>query len=316
MTAPRLAQPRAPERMAHAPSASARHGIQSMTGFGRATAHAVAGTIHVEIRSTNHRYLEVEPRLPDGFLALQSRLVELLRQHVRRGRVEITVAVQAAQSHRRRVVFDESLLAGYHAALVEFKQRFGLKGPVTLEHLLTVPQAVRISEERVPAERFWEPLERALRAAVQELLRARRREGAQLVADLRRQLRAIEGHVASVKRRLPRALAEHRGRLQAQIKTLLGPATPTSAQARQAIALVEGVDVHEELIRLESHVSFIRSAFTDGRLLGKRLDFMAQELMREVNTLGAKVNDAAAMHHVVDMKGCIEKIREQSQNLE
>ena len=296
---------------------TARGRVHSMTGFGRGTAQAAFGAVTVELRSTNHRYLEIEPRLPNGLSALEGPLAELLREHVRRGRVEMQVSVRADRGHRHRVSFDEELVQRYHGALLALKGRFGLKGPITLEHLLSLPQALTITEERVPIERLSEAVRQAARAAALDLVRTRRREGRKLLADIRRQLRDIERHARAVKRRLPKAMAQQRARLRQRLHELIGPgAAGSTSQIEQAAALVRDADVHEELVRLDSHLAFVRQTLGRGDLVGKRLDFIAQELMREANTTGAKVNDPEAAQHVVEIKGCIEKIREQVQNLE
>jgi len=293
------------------------NGLQSMTGYGRATTRTLVGTITVELRGTNHRYLEVDQRLPNGWSTLQERVGQLIRAGVRRGRVEAVIAMHDDRVERRRVTFDEPLLARYHQALMELRGRFGLKGPVTLEHLLALPQAVSIVEEKPPAEQLWGVVERTATEALHDFIRARRREGAKLVADLRRQAQAIDRHVRAIKRRLPKAMEEQRRRLREQLTTLLGPgATGSAAQLRQAASLVQEADIHEELVRLESHLAYVRQMLAGAQLIGKRLDFIGQELMREANTMGAKVNDPQAAQHVVEVKSCIEKIREQAQNLE
>lgn len=288
-----------------------------MTGYGRGSARSALGQVTVELRSTNHRYLEIEPRLGNGFSALQGPLAELIRRQIRRGRVETTVAMQVDRTAQRKVRFDEALLERYHAALVEVRGRFGLKGPITLDHLLALPQALTVTEEAASADQWWEPLRRAAELAVRELARARQREGAKLVADLRRQMQAIHAHVRTLKRRLPQAQAEQRRQLRERLRELLGPgASGSTGQIEQAASLVKDIDVHEELVRIESHLTYMRQTLAGQPLVGKRLDFIGQELMREVNTTGAKVNDPIAAQHVVEMKACIEKIREQVQNLE
>ena len=288
-----------------------------MTGYGRATQRVAGGSITVELRSTNHRYLEIDQRLPNGLMGLQERVAERIRERIRRGRVEVAVGVQLDRWNQRKIAFDERLLQRYYAALTELKGRFGLQGPVTLDHLLALPQAITIVEERLPVEQLWEALRAATGAATQELERSRRREGAKLVGDLRRQTRRIEQHLRAITQRLPKALAQQRQRVREQLKGLLGPgAAASAAQLKQVAALLEEVDVHEEFVRLESHLGYIRSSLGGQQLIGKRLDFIAQELMREANTMGAKVNDPIAAQHVVEIKGCIEKIREQVQNLE
>jgi len=291
--------------------------IQSMTGYGRASRRTSAGRLSVELRSSNHRYLEIEQRLPATLSPLQGRLAGCVRDHLRRGRVELVVALHTDADERWGVELNEPLLERYYRALRALKARFGLKGQVTLDHLLGLPQALTVSEKRAPPERFWEPTRHTVEAALRELVHARIREGAKLVADLRRQLGAIERHVRAVKHRLPKALAQQRSRLRQRLAELLGPDSAVSpSHLEQAAALAKEADIHEELVRLESHLAYVRQTLAGGEAVGKRLDFIAQELMRETNTMGAKVNDAQAAQHVVDIKGCVEKIREQVQNLE
>ena len=287
-----------------------------MTGFGRAAQRTPTGDISVELRSTNHRYLEIGPHLPNGLGVLEGRLVETMRAAIQRGRIEVFVSVQMRHAHARQVAFDEPLLQGYHQSLMELKGRFGLKGPVTLEHLLNLPQAMTITEQRLQPEEAWTALRPVMQAAVRELVRSRAREGAKLTADLRQQLTAIERHLRAVQRRLPQALKEQQRQLRRRLRELLGSGSASASQLEQAAALVKDADVHEELVRLNSHLAYMRTTLASHQLVGKRLDFIAQELIREANTLGAKVNDAQAVQHVVDIKGCIEKIREQVQNLE
>ena len=291
--------------------------IQSMTGYGRASRRTEAGSITVELRSTNHRYLEVDQRLPNGLTAIQGRLTELVQKHLRRGRIETLVFVQALQGDRRRITFNEPLLARYYEALVSLKGRFGLKGQVSLDQLLALPQAVTVAEERLPTEQLWEPIRQTAEAALAVLVHTRRREGARLVADLRRQILLIESHARKINTRRPKALEQQRQQLRKRLRELLGTSGSRSVpQLEEAVALVRDADIHKELVRLDSHLTHMRQTLAGHQLVGKQLDFIAQELMRETNTIGAKVNDPQAARHVVEIKGCIEKIREQVQNLE
>ncbi len=292
-------------------------GIQSMTGYGRSSRRTPLGTVTVELRSTNHRFLELEPRLPNGLASLQGRLTELLRTAIRRGRVEATVTLQAPRGSQRRVAFDEPLLSRYHEALLGLKNRFGLKGAVTLDHLLALPQALAVFDEGLPIEQAWTAIREPAQAALKDLVHARRREGAKLADDLRRQVAAIERCRQRVKRRLPQALKRQRQQLRRRLPELLRPHVKlSSSQLEQAAAFARETDIHEELVRLDSHLTYIRHALATEPLVGKRLDFIAQELVREANTIGSKVDDPHAAHEVVEMKSCVEKIREQVQNLE
>ena len=140
---------------------------QSMTGFGRALVHSEAGSITVELRSTNHRFLEVDQRLPGGLSSLQGAITEQIKRHIHRGRVDVVIAVQAEPRESRRVVFDEALLERYHAALIGLKSRFAVKGAITLDHLLALPQGVLITETRKPLERVGPRIVEAVETAVQ-----------------------------------------------------------------------------------------------------------------------------------------------------
>lgn len=296
-------------------AAAGRGSAQSMTGYGRAAVRTGTGTVTVELRSTNHRYLEIDQRLPNGFASTQARIAELIRAHVRRGRVETSVAIRWERLDRRRVIFDEALLERYHHALLRLRGKFGLKGPVTLEHFLALPQAVAVADHEIPVDELWGGLQRATRLAVRELVQSRRREGRKLTADVRRQIETITRHLSAIKRRRPEALKQRQQQLRDRLRELLGPGS-SSAQCEQVASLVRDADIHEEVVRLESHLAYMRQSLAGAQLVGKRLDFVAQELMREANTMGAKVDDSQAAQHVVEIKGCVEKIREQVQNLE
>jgi uncharacterized protein (TIGR00255 family) len=249
--------------------------------------------------------------------ALQGRVAELVRVGVRRGRVDVTVSVQANRRDRRRVAFDAELLQRYHDALTALKTRFRLKDNISLTHLLALPQALTIIEDHAPSEQLAESIARTTQAAVQQLVQTRRREGAKLLADLRRQLRLIHRYAQAVKRRLPKALVEQRRELRQRLRGLLGSGNGHSvSRLEEVVALVKETDIHEELVRIDSHLSHVAQVLTSGQPIGKQLDFIAQELVRETNTMGAKVRDHEAARHVVEIKSCIERIREQVQNLE
>jgi len=289
--------------------------IQSMTGFSRITRRAGSETITVELRSTNHRYLELSQRLPDGFVSLEGHIAQLIRHQVRRGRIDVSVALHTQRPARRRAVLDEVLAQSYLERLRELKARFGLKGSVTLDQLLTLPHVVGVTEDSSRQVEDTAPIRQAVQAAVRELVATRQREGTRLVKDLQRLLQQLRRHIAAVRRRLPISIAQQRRRLGERLKQLVGPGT-AAPQIQEALALVKDVDIHEELVRLDSHLAHLSQVFSHRGVMGKQVDFIAQELMREVNTLGAKANDALMARQVIDMKHAIEKIREQAQNLE
>lgn len=292
--------------------------VQSMTGFGRATRHVPQGTVTVEMRSINHRYLDIGARLPDGFSEFEGELAPLVRARLTRGRVDISISVQLTGGHARRVIVDETLAKTYHAQLVSLTRRFGLKGAVSLEHLLSLPQLMTVAENPAQRQVLWAHIKRTLHEALRQLVARRRAEGRRLVADLRAHLQLIRTRLRTVRARRPQAIAHQRQQLRERLKGLFDGATASvsTAQLHEALALVRETDINEELVRLDSHLAHAQQVLGGAPAAGKTLDFIAQELMRETNTLGAKANDAIIARCVIDIKGAIERIREQAQNLE
>lgn len=290
--------------------------IQSMTGYSRLTRHTPRGTILVETRSTNHRYLELSQRLPDGFGGLEGQLAQMIRSRLQRGRVEMTVTVQTRHAATRRVVCDTELAEAYHAKLSELNARFGVKGQVTLEHLLALPRVIEVVEEHDQRQATWPAVRRAVEDAVNDLVAMRRREGERLLKDIRHQTQRIRNALKAIRARLPQSLAQQKRRLQERVASLVGASSSVTAKIQEALAIVKDVDIHEELVRLESHLEQLQQLWRSDKPVGKTLDFLAQELMREANTLGAKANDAGMVRRAIEIKGAIERIREQVQNLE
>ncbi len=292
--------------------------VQSMTGYSRVMRHLAQGLVTVELRSTNHRYLELSYRLPEGLSEFEGAIAQLLRAHVKRGRIDVSVTVQLARGSTRRLVVDNALAQAYYAQLLELKSRLGLKGSVTLEHLLALPQLVSLSDNHAQRQALWKDVEQALQEAAQQLLVRRRAEGRRLSQDILAQLRTITTRLKAIRTRLPKAAASQRAQLSQRLKGALGEAgaAVSSAQLHEALAVVRDADVHEELVRLESHLTHAKQVLRSAQAVGKTLDFIAQELTRETNTLGAKASDVAVARGVIEIKGAIEKIREQAQNLE
>ena len=291
--------------------------VQSMTGYSRAARHTAQGLVTVELRSTNHRYLEIGHRLPDGLVDLEGQMAQLIRSQIRRGRIELNVTLQASRVTTRRVVLDEELAQACYERLLELKGRVGLKGEVTLEHVLALPQVLSVTDDPAKRQALWPDIRHTVHVALRQLLAMRRAEGRRLAKDIRAQMRVIAQRLARIRARLPKSAAQQKRRLQQRLKAVLGKtAAASSTLIHEALALIRETDVHEELVRLESHLTHADHTMNQQASVGKPLDFIAQELMRETNTMGAKANDAAMARCVIEIKGAIEKIREQAQNLE
>lgn len=292
--------------------------LQSMTGYSRVTRRIPTGLVTVELRSTNHRYLELGLRLPEGWSEFEGAVAQLLRAHLKRGRVDVGVTVKPTRGGARRLVVDADLAQAYYRQLAELSRRLRLAGSVTLEHLLALPQVISVSDDHAQRQAMWQDAEQALKAAVRQLVVRRRAEGRRLVQDIRAQLRTIASRLRSIRARLPKAAAYQRQQLRKRLAGVLSETglAASTAQIQEALAVVRDTDIHEELVRLESHLSHAQQVLRSAATAGKTLDFIAQELTREANTLGAKASDAGIARCVIDIKGCIEKIREQAQNLE
>jgi len=291
--------------------------IQSMTGYSRQARQTPAGSVVVEVRSTNHRYLEIDHRLPEGLAGVEAEIGQLVRRHVRRGRVDVTVTIQSPKGATRRALFDEDLVESYHQSLEQLKTKFRLQDPVRLDHLLAHPRIFSVRDGEDARRQWWASIKQTLESALRALIVTRRQEGARLVKDIRAQVDLITRNLAAIRKQLPKGSAQQKQRLGERLKELAGSSgSLTPSHIHQALLLIRDVDVNEELVRLESHLIHLQQSLKGLQSVGKKVDFISQELMREANTLGAKANDGAIVRHCIEIKGAIEKIREQAQNLE
>ncbi|MFN3285844.1 MAG: YicC/YloC family endoribonuclease [bacterium] len=292
-----------------------------MTGYGAAEPSADGGRWWVEVRSTNHRFLEVVVRLPRELGALEDRVRAAVAERVRRGRVEVLVREDSGLRPREAVV-DTALARRYADALERLRRELGLAEPVTLGALLALPEVVRLEEARPDPEATWEALQPVLRRALDRLVDMRAAEGGRLAADLRERLGRLERWVERVAQRaeeLPQAYAQRlRQRVAELLRSLDVGQTPDEARlALEVAAFAERCDVREELVRLRSHLQEARALLegSDGSV-GRKLEFLLQEMQREVNTVGSKAADLEVTRAVVEMKSELEAIREQVQNVE
>lgn len=292
--------------------------IRSMTGFGRAERRAGSLLVGVEIRCVNHRFAEVRVKVPRTLSALEEPLRKRLAAAIGRGRADATVSVSGTES-RNPVAVNQELVAAYLKAGAEISRKHKIEGSLPMASLLSLPGVVTVRAENgalSAAQR--KVVEGAFEAALREVLRARSREGKHLVKDIRRRLRVIAGHRAALGRRARGASSRHERRLQERLADLGATSKVDPARLAQEVAILASrSDVTEELVRLEGHV------LQAGRLLGKprepvgkKMDFLLQEMHREANTINSKSEDLEISRLSLAVKAEVEKIREQSQNLE
>lgn len=287
----------------------------SMTGFG--TAEGAVGTrrLRVEIRTVNHRFFNLAPRLPGDLTAHEAALRDLLRRSFDRGHVAVTLTY--VDDDRARLGIDPERAAEVKADLEALRNRLGMGGEVTLELLLRFPNLLDAGRDRQAESVGWDEVAPIVEAAAAECVVARAREGAVLCEEIAARLAAVGAAATVVEGLLPGRLERELGRLRAAVAAIAGDVAVSEDRLAQEVAvLADRADITEELVRLRAHVAAAEAALRDGQPVGKRLGFLAQELGREVNTIGSKANDAEIAHLVVAMKGELEKVREQLENLE
>jgi uncharacterized protein (TIGR00255 family) len=291
--------------------------IRSMTGFGRGEAQGELGRLTVEMKSVNHRFAEVVFRMPRPFLPLEEQARRMILGALSRGRVEVFVTFDASQAGKG-VKVDKELALAYYSALKELGEEIGSNQAISLDQLARLPDVLRVEEGSLPAEALWPILESALQEALAGLIGMREREGAGLRADLAARLKTMANLRQQIAERAPLVVAEYKARLAKRLEELLPKnAVVDPARLAQEVALfADRADISEEMQRLGAHIQAFTEALDADEPVGRRLDFLVQEMGREVNTTGAKGNDAVIANLVVAAKTELEKIREQVQNIE
>jgi uncharacterized protein (TIGR00255 family) len=289
-----------------------------MTGFGTAAADTAWGRLSVEMRSLNHRFSEVSVRLPRELAPLEERVRAAVQRRVQRGRVEVAIARDGAAPRPRAVRADLTLAREYLAAAADLAAALNLRGEVTLNQVLAFPDVIRLEETREDAGIIWVDLESIVAAALDGLVRMREEEGARLAADARARLERIEGVLAGVGERSRHVVVEFAARLRQRLSELLGEVGVEEDRLVAELALfAERSDITEEMTRLSSHLAAARETVGEGGgAIGRKLEFLLQEMGRETNTIGAKANDLEISRAVITIKSELESLREQVQNIE
>ena len=291
--------------------------IRSMTGYGKKDAMSKQGGVTVEIRSVNHRFLEVAVRVPRSLAQLEEPIRKAVQQRCLRGRIDVTVTVHNNGGGLKTVHIDLALAKQYHAALRTLQKTLGMRGTIDISMLAGFRDILSISDQPIDSAHTAKAVLRVLNGALTDLDRMRRREGEALAKDLSVHLDAIRTAKSLVQKKAPGLAREAFDRMTARVKTLLQGELPDQGRLNQELALyADRSDLSEELVRLESHMLQFDQTLASKESVGKTLEFLLQEMGREVNTIGSKANDADIAQLVVRMKAELEKLREQVQNVE
>ena len=291
--------------------------IQSMTGFGRCQKTLGSRDITVEIKAVNHRYLEFSSRLPRSLGFIEDKLKAQVQSRIARGKVEVSVTVAEQKGSASRVTLNEGLALSYLEELRIFARKNGLTDDLTLSDFCRLPDLFTTRMEEVDEEALWRDISETADGALDSFIAMRRREGEKLSADLAAKLYNILTLVEAVERRSPETVEAYRQRLYKKLGELLADRQIDDSRVLTEAALfADKVAVDEETVRLRSHIDQFRHILTLEEPVGRKLDFLVQEMNREANTIGSKAQDAEMARIVVELKSEIEKVREQIQNIE
>jgi uncharacterized protein (TIGR00255 family) len=291
--------------------------IRSMTGYGRDQQLLHGRSITVEIRSVNHRYFEFSCRAPRGCAFLEDRLKRALQSAISRGKVEVALTLQTVESRNTSVAVDHALAGQYITALRALGEEYALTDDLTLSTVCRLPDIFTLCRGEEDEEELAADVLSVLQKALEQFVAMRETEGERLKADVLSRLLTMEEHLSFVEERSPQTVAEYRARLTAKLTELLNGAVPDENRILTEVGIIaDRLAVDEETVRLRSHFAQLRKILESTEPVGRKLDFLVQEMNRETNTIGSKCSDTAIAGHVVEMKSELEKIREQIQNIE
>ena len=289
----------------------------SMTGYGRGKSLGEGISCIVEMRSVNHRYRDVFVRVPRELLEFEEKLRRLVAEHFDRGRIDISVILEEAGESLTAVKTNRSLVDSYMSITRQLADDLGLSWDLGITGLISLPGVMELAHREVDSEEMWRLVERSALQAMMGLKEMRAKEGAFLTQDIVDRTQLIEELIERIKERAPQVLEDYRTRLEARLAELLGD-TPVdeSRIVMETAVYADRGDITEELVRLSSHSVQIYEVVKQDEPIGRRLEFLVQEMQREVNTIGSKAQDSEISHRVIDIKSELEKIREQIQNIE
>ena len=291
--------------------------IRSMTGFGRAQASVEGYNITVEIRSVNHRYFEFYAKMPRAYSFLEEKVKALLSTGISRGKVECSIQLEATADESVVVSVNEPLAKGYVDAVRQIADTFNLPDDMTAFTVARFSDVLAVSKAPVDEELLWSKVSPVVQEALDGFVSMRATEGERLADDVLSRAETILGNVAYIEERSPETVKQYSEKLLERMRTVLGDTQVDEARIlTEAAVYADKVAVAEETVRLRSHIKQFEDLLSDTKPVGRKLDFIVQEMNRETNTIGSKAQDIEIAHTVVDIKSEIEKIREQIQNME
>ncbi|QXM05855.1 YicC/YloC family endoribonuclease [Crassaminicella indica] len=292
--------------------------IKSMTGFGRGEAKDIERQFVVEIKSVNHRYNDIVIRMPKRLIYLEDQLKNLIKEYIKRGRVEVYITLENIGDTDTRISVNEPLAKQYIDCLKRIKDEFSVLDDISVSLVSKFPDVIKVSPKEEDEDAVWNCLKEAVSNALQKLMKMRASEGVKLAEDINNRCTYIADIVNKIENRSPSVVLEYKQRLYDRIRELLDDDVEIDENrlSMEVALFADKCSITEEIVRLKSHVDQLKKTLKESHPIGRKLDFLIQEMNREINTVGSKSSDLEITNYVVDIKSELEKIREQVQNIE
>lgn len=292
--------------------------IRSMTGFGHGeVSNDKNQKVTVEMKSVNHRYCDISLKLPKKLAMFEANIRNIMKEYASHGKIDIYVSYEDLSETAVSLHYNQAMAEEYMQVFKKMQEDFNIETKITAEALAKYPEVVTIEEVQQDEEVWWELLEAALRQAAEKFVETRTIEGANLKRDLLGKLDQMAADVAFIEERSPQIIAEYRSKLEEKVKEFLEDSTIEENRIAAEVTLyADKIAVDEEIVRLQSHISSMTDVLESDESIGRKLDFMAQEMNREANTILSKSSDVDLADHAIELKTNVEKVREQIQNIE
>lgn len=291
--------------------------IKSMTGFGRGEVSQGQRKYTVEIKAVNHRYLDVSVKMPKKLNFFEASIRSLLKEYMQRGKVDLYITYEDLSEQTVSVKYNADVAASYLKYLRQMSETFSLEDDIRVSTLSRYPEVFSMEEQEIDEEGIWKDLEKAVRTAAKAFVESRVREGENLKKDLVEKLDGMLSHVAYIEENSPKIIEEYKQKLQTKVRDLMEDNHIDEGRLLMEVTLfADKVCVDEELVRLKSHIGMVKSTLIGGGSIGRKLDFIVQEMNREANTILSKSTDLEISNRGIELKTEIEKVREQIQNIE
>jgi len=291
--------------------------IKSMTGFGKGETKFPGGQIIVEIKTVNHKFFDASLKLPETIAPFEDRIKEVLQKKINRGKVNVNIIYDHSGAKDEVIAINRKLAKSYYAGIVGLKKALGLKEPIGLKELISLPGVINYAATQESLTVLWPKIEKALSAALASLITDRAKEGKALHKDFFKRAAAVDKMLAGIKSSSHLSIKEYKARFEKRVKSLTSGHKIDKGRLEMEVAIfAKNIDISEEITRLKNHLANFKRTIDVNGEAGKKIDFIAQELHREINTIGSKASDFNISRNVIEIKSEIEKIREQAKNIE